>query len=175
MSDKKSVPILKTVLMVIGIAFVIFVIFLLIFDDSSEKNRSAKREAVSYICSRAEGDHVSDYYLINEMLDVGSPHRLPLRQKVTDVTIRVSTIAGEWSTSQLCDSAVLDLPDSQWRILTIGKDCALGAAVEPCDISDSESDAAGLSAITLEQKGTNKLPIFYRKDALLKVTGNPVK
>lgn len=132
----------------------------------------------SYLCSRQEkAGHTASYYLVNGY----GGGTFSLNQKLTDVTVRVSTIRNEpenWDTAVLCKADSLDLPASEWEVLAAGSDCGLGASKSPCD-ADFIADARGVTGIIIAPQlngYTSKTAIDYaKKGALIKVTGIPVK
>ena len=133
---------------------------------------------ISFLCSKPEDEHAAYYYFINSFTTNKS---FPLPEKITDVTVHISTRTnkGGWDTNFLCSSeSAFDLPAHQWKVLIPGKDCGVGAALDPCDI-DFVSDVSGVSAIIIgpELNGytsgvTGK---YVVRGALLKVTGKLVK
>lgn len=134
---------------------------------------------LSFICSKPENSHTSFYYLINSYCPTNQI--FPLLEKITDVTVRLSTIQGKtgWDIQFLCSPETkFDLPSYQWQILTAGADCGLGAAIRPCNINFI-SDSTGVTGIIISPdiKGytTRIMGEYCKKDALLKVTGKIVK
>lgn len=134
---------------------------------------------LSFICSKPENSHTSFYYLITDYT-CPTNQSFTLPEKITDVTVRLSTIQGKtgWDTSFLCSPETkFDLPSYQWQILIPGKDCGLGAKVSPCDI-DFISDNTGVTGIVVfpDIKGyVSGVWKYCKKDALFKITGKIVK
>jgi len=133
---------------------------------------------LSFICSKPENSHTSFYYLITSRCPTNQSFILP--EKITDVTVRLSTIQGKagWDTNFLCSPETeFDLPFYQWQILTVGSDCGLGAEVSPCD-TNFISDSTGVTGIVVfpDIKGyVSGIWKYCKKDALLKITGKVVK
>jgi len=150
-----------------------------ISQPTSEKPAEGLPKFLSFICSKPENSLTSFYYLITSYCPTNQSFTLP--EKITDVTVRLSTIQGKagWDTNFLCSPETeFDLPSYQWQILTVGSDCGLGAKISPCD-TNFISDSTGVTGIIIRPdiKGytSGVMGKYCKKDALLKVTGKIVK
>lgn len=144
----------------------------------TETPTKSEQDFLSFICSKPENGHTSFYYLITDYT-CPTNQSFTLPEKITDATVRLSTITGKtgWDTQSLCSTeAQIDLPPSQWQILTVGSDCGLGAAISPCD-TKFISDSTGVTGIVVfpDIKGyVSGAWKYCKKGALLKVTGRIV-
>lgn len=84
------------------------------------------------------------------------------------------TSVGGWNLESLCGKNPFDLGDSKWQLLVPGKDCGIGAIIEPCDL-DSISDKNGMTEIIFgpEINGyvSKTTADYLKKGALIKISG----
>ena len=152
-----------------------------IFDGTNSSTTnvmvSNSSEKLSFICSKEEGSQTVSYYFVKTVGAIDQIIQLPV--SLTDVTIQMSRISskGGWDTQSLCTANVMDLPEAEWRTLSIGSDCGIGASISACDV-DTTTDGKGIKSIRL-------FPLvngFYsgasekiEKGTLIKIIGVPTK
>ncbi len=168
----------KATLVFFGLMVIVPIFIFSIGPDTADPNTPTPNDSgLSFICSKQEGSHNASYYFVETVGAVDQMIKLP--NQITDVTIRMSRISskGGWDNNSLCDSSSIDLPENEWRTLTIGSDCGVGASISACD-ANVVSDSVGVSAVHL-------FPLvngYYsgaagkiEKGTLVKITGVPIK
>lgn len=181
---KQSAAIMTFGFVLFGI-FVVVLIFMFIFSAAGNVETNAPvnsqpsaNSSFSFLCSKRTTDgHLDSYFTISSGF---TPATLSLHGKIKDVTVRLSKGAGtgEWDTNFLCSpESSFDLAASDWKVLTIGSDCGLGAAVDPCDV-EAMSDATGVSGFVFGKSVngyvTRVIGDYFGKGALIKVSGIPI-
>lgn len=151
-----------------------------IFNDTGSKAENVSgvsSQNLSLICSKEEGSQIVSYYFIETVSAVDQTIQFP--KSLRDVTIQMSRISnkGGWDNKSLCTPNVLDLPQEQWRMLSVGSDCGIGASISACDADTIKGDR-GIEAVKLFPL-VNGLYSgaagMIEKGTLIKITGLPSK
>jgi hypothetical protein len=169
--DQKKKATFAVLILMIAIPIVIFSIS----DNggSSEPANHSSGQSISYICSKNERDYSISYYLVNSVLVIDTTIILP--NTITDITIEMSRFPSKsgWDTNALCDPKKIDLPESDWRILSIGSDCGVGTAITACDIDTIKNDQGitGLHIFPLKNGYYSSTSGKVERGTLIKVSG----
>lgn len=141
--------------------------------DSSQPPSQSSGQAVSYLCSKNERNNSIFYYLVNSISSIDSRLNLPIT--IIDVTVEMSRYPSKsgWDTNALCDPNKIDLPESDWRTLSIGSDCGVGASIAACDIDTIANDrgVTGLHLFPLKNGYYSGASGKVEKGTLIKVAG----
>lgn len=175
-SNFEADPILrKRIAITLGVGTLILLIWIFNSGSQSSSANSAYQnsDAISFICSKKKDDVSISYYLVNSVAVVGKTVSLP--SILTDLTVKMSRYPSKsgWDTNALCDPNKIDLPESDWRILSIGSDCGVGAAIAACDIDTIASDrgVTGLHIFPLKNGYYSGASGKVERGTLIKVTG----
>lgn len=169
-------PILqKRIMITLGIGTLILLVWIFNSGSQSSPVNSAYQNSgeISSICSKKKDDISISYYLVNSVAVVGKTVSLP--STLTDLTVKMSRYPSKsgWDTNTLCDPNKIDLPESDWRILSIGSDCGAGAAIAACDIDTIVSDRGitGLHIFPLKNGYYSGVSGKVERGTLIRVTG----
>lgn len=141
--DQKKKATFAVLILMIAIPIVIFSIS---GDGSNEPNTQPSGQSITYLCSKNERDYSIFYYLVKSVSVIDTTITLP--KTITDITAEISRYPSKsgWDTNALCDPNKIDLPESNWKILSIGSDCGVGATIAACDI-DTIKNARGITGL----------------------------
>lgn len=158
--QKKKATIAVLILMVV----IPIVIFSISGEESNEPNTQSSGQSITYLCSKSERDYSIYYYLVNSVSVIDTTITLP--KTITDITAEISRYPSKsgWNTDALCDPNKIDLPESNWKILSIGSDCGVGATIAACDIDTIKNS-----------RGITGLHIFPRKNGYYSSTSGKVE
>lgn len=175
-SNFEADPILrKRIAITLGVGTLILLIWIFNSGSQSSPANSAYQnsDAISFICSKKKDDISISYYLVNSVAVVGKT--VSLQSTLTDLTVKMSRYPSKsgWDTTALCDFNKIDLPEADWRMLSIGSDCGMGAAIMACDIDTIANDRGitGIYIFPLKNGYYSDASGKVERGTLIKVTG----
>jgi hypothetical protein len=172
--DQKKKATFAVLILMVALPVVIFSIS---GNGPSEPTTQLSGQSVSYLCSKNERDYSVSYYLVNSVSVIDTTITLP--KTITDITAGMSRYPSKsgWDTNALCDPNKIDLPESDWKILSIGSDCGVGASVAACDIDTIRNDQGitGLHIFPLKNGYYSSTSGKVERGTLIKVSGKVSK
>ncbi len=165
----------KRIAITLGVGTLILLVW--IFNSGSQSSPATSlyqnSDDISFVCSKEVDGYTINYYLVDSVAVVGKTVSLP--STLTDLMIKMSRYPSKsgWDTNALCDPDKIDLPEIDWRMLSIGSDCGLGAAIAACDIDTIANDrgVTGLHIFPLKNGYYSGASGKVERGTLIKVTG----
>ncbi|MEK7604897.1 MAG: hypothetical protein AAB478_00015 [Patescibacteria group bacterium] len=169
-------PILrKRIIISVLVGAVILLIWIFNSGSSGESTNTPPQTngEISFLCSKEVGNFITHYYLVNSVGVVGKTLNLP--SAITDITAQMSQYPSKsgWDTNALCNRDIIDLPKGDWRVLSIGSDCGVGASIAACDIDTIANDrgVTGLHIFPLKNGYYSGASGKVEKGTLIKISG----
>jgi hypothetical protein len=165
----------KRVAIALSVGTLLLLIFIFSTGSSNAPTNTPTQSngEISLLCSKETDEITTHYYLVNTVGVVGKTLSLP--GALTDLTVQMSRYPSKsgWDTNALCDPNKIDLPESDWRILSIGSDCGVGASIAACDIDTIANDrgVTGLHLFPLKNGYYSGASGKVEKGTLIRVSG----